>query len=183
MSKLLMNKSDTVAIAIDYQEKLVPAMKDSRVLESTTAKLIEGLRVLDIPVLVTQQYTKGLGETTDTIARALGDFTPIEKNTFSALKNDEFLKALQDTGAKSVIVFGIEAHICVQKTAIELIESGYNVFVATDCCSSRKKHDKKVAIERLAAAGAVITTYESVLFELLEGSKSEGFKEISKIIK
>lgn len=183
MSKRMINKKEVVAVAIDYQEKLVPAMKDSRVLEATTAKMIEGLKVAGVPILVTQQYTKGLGETTDTIKAPLGDFTPIEKNTFSALKTEEFAEALKATGAKDVILFGIESHICVQQTALELLGNGYNVFVISDCCSSRKKHDKRVSIERMGAAGAIITTYEAALFELIDGSKSEGFREISKIIK
>lgn len=179
----LIKKEDAVLAVIDFQTKLMPAMADMKNLEETAEKLIKGIVILDIPVLVTQQYTKGLGTTTEKIGNALGEYTPIEKNTFSAMGTPEFVKELEKTGKKSVILIGIEAHICVQQTALQLLEAGYQVYVIEDCIDSRKVSDRLCSQQRMAAAGAVITTYEAVLYELMGGAKAEGFKAISAIVK
>lgn len=179
----LINKEDAVFVAIDFQERLMPAMFDWENLQQTVVKLTKGIKVLDIPIIVTQQYTKGLGTTVAPIAEALGEFKAIEKNTFSAAAQPDFVQALTQTGKKSIILCGIEAHICVQQTALDLIESGYQIFVAADCIRSRKEMDNSISQNRMTAAGAVITTYESILYELLKGAKAEGFKAISAIVK
>lgn len=179
----LINRNDTVLIAIDFQEKLMPAMADPAALEAVVVKLAEGAKVLEIPVIVTQQYTKGLGPTVPSIAEALGDFEPIDKITFSAMGQPEFVQALENSGRKTVILIGIEAHICVQQTALELLEQGYRVYVVRDCIASRKESDSLCSQQRMAGAGAVITTYESVLYELMRGAKADGFKAVSAIVK
>jgi len=194
MTTVQILKKDAVLVAIDFQEKLMPAIKDHETLEETTVKLIKGCRVLNVPILITQQYTKGLGPTTARITEAItadlfdgilrsAEYTPIEKTTFSAMKEPEFVKAITDCGKKTVIICGIEAHICVQQTALDLLEAGYQVFLVYDCVASRKESDKKQSRRRLAAAGAVVTTYESVLYEILGGAKEVGFKQISAIVK
>jgi len=180
----IIEKNDVVFAAIDFQEKLLPAMKDPEALETTVIKLIKGIRSFrTIPVIVTQQYTKGLGPTTAPVAEALGDFEPIDKTSFSALGQPAFTDALEATGRKTVLVCGIECHICVLQTVVELISRGYRVYVAQDCVASRKESDSRCGLERMAAAGAVITTYESILYELLREAKAENFKEISAIVK
>ena len=179
----MIKRDDAVLVAIDFQEKLMPAMADPGILESTVVKLAKGVKALDIPVIVTQQYTKGLGETVKPIADALGDYEPIDKMTFSAFGQPDFVQALEASKKKTVILIGIESHICVQQTAIELIDSGYSVFVIQDCIASRKVSDNLCSQQRMAAAGAIITTYESVLYELLRGAKADGFKAISAIVK
>lgn len=179
----LIKKEDAVLVAIDFQTKLMPAMTDARTLEETAAKLIKGIRILDVPTLVTQQYTKGLGPTTEKIGSALGDYAPIEKITFGAMETPDFAETLEKTGKKSVILIGIEAHICVQQTALQLLEAGYQVYVIADCIASRKDSDRMCSQQRMAAAGAVITTYEAILYELMRGAKAEGFKEISALVK
>lgn len=179
----MIHRDDAVLAAIDFQTKLMPAMADSEKLEAAAVKLIKGLTALQVPAIVTQQYTKGLGPTVDPIAEALGDYEPIEKITFSAMEEPEFVKALEGTGKKSVILAGIEAHICVQQTALHLLDRGYSVYVIQDCIASRKESDNLCSQQRMAAAGAVITTYESILYELLKGAKADGFKAISAIVK
>lgn len=179
----MINREDAVLVAIDFQEKLMPAMSDPERLSETVVKLAKGICALEIPVLVTQQYTKGLGPTVAPVAEALGDFEPIDKTSFSAMGEPAFVQALTDAGRKTVILMGIEAHICVQQTAIELIERGYDVYVIQDCIASRKESDNLCSQKRMAAAGAVITTYESVLYELLRGAKADGFKAVSAIVK
>ena len=179
----MIDLTDAVALAIDFQTRLLPAMHDSEKLESRVVRMIRGLNALEVPILVTTQYSKGLGPTTEPIQEVLDNAPTYEKNTFSALRNEEFRDALAATGRKSVILFGIETHICVQQTALQLLEAGCQVTLIEDCCGSRSSRDHETAIRRLAAAGCTVTSYESILFEMLEGSKSPGFKQISAIVK
>ena len=174
---------NTAFVAIDFQEKLMPVMSETQQLESQSVKLLKGMAALGIPGIVTQQYTKGIGETVPAIAEALGDFHHVEKYSFSCMANEEFVAELEALGKKDIIVCGIEAHICVQQTVLQLLEAGYNVYVAVDCISSRNIEDKMWSITRMGEAGAVITTYESILYEILRDSKAEGFKAVSAIVK
>ena len=179
----LLTREDTAFVAIDFQEKLMPAMSGMEELEDKSVRLIKGMKALGIPTIVTQQYTKGLGETIPSIAEALGDFEHVEKNTFGCMANEEFASKIKELGKKNIVVCGIEAHICVQQTVLQLMEEGYNVYLTADCVSSRSENDKLWSITRMGEAGAVITTYEAVLYEILRDSKAEGFKEISAIVK
>ena len=183
MRKLTIDKDDAALVVIDYQEHIVPAMDGADELVETSAKFIKGCRVLDVPIMVTQQYTKGLGETVAPIKEALGEFIHIEKKTFSSLDTKEFKEKLEGSGKDTIIVIGIEAHVCVEQTALALIQEGYDVFVITDCIASRHKKDLKEAERRMTHAGAVLTTYEAALFEMLGGAGEPGFKEISAIVK
>lgn len=177
------NREETVLVMIDFQERLMPAMKDHDELEDAIVKLVRGVRVLDVPIIVTQQYTKGLGPTVKPIADALGDFTPIEKTDFSAAAELDFLEMLNASKKTTVVLCGIETHVCVAQTALILLELGYDVFLVEDCVSSRSKSDKKSAIGRMIQAGARPVTVEGVLFELLGTAKAPEFKEISQIVK
>ena len=177
-------KEDAVLVAIDFQERLMPAMKNQKEVEETIKKLAEGWRVLGLPVLLTQQYTKGLGTTIESLRTALGEaYSPIEKTSFSAMGEPEFVKALETLGKKTIILTGVETHVCVQQTALDLLEASYQVFLVVDAVSSRDNNDKKYAQRRICEAGAVATTYEAVLFELVGGAREEGFKQISAIVK
>lgn len=190
---LKINKEDAVLVGIDFQERLVPAMKNKEELEEAAGKLIKGCRILGVPVVMTQQYTKGLGPTVPSIQAALTealgedipaeDFEPVEKTSFSAVGEPSFMERLEKLGRKTVIIAGIEAHVCVQQTVIDLLEKGYTVFVANDCISSRNNTDKKYSQRRMGDAGAIGTTFESILFELLKGAKEQGFKQISALVK
>jgi len=179
----LLDRNDTIFVAIDFQEKLMPVMSNLEKLEATAAKLARGMKELGIPAIVTQQYTKGIGETVPAIAEAIGAFEPVEKTSFSCLGCPDFVERLEAAGKKNVVVCGIEAHICVQQTVLELLERGYHVHLVVDCISSRDEMNKMWAISRMGEAGAQITTYEAVLYELLQNSKADGFKAISKIVK
>lgn len=180
---MMLTRKDTLFVAIDFQEKLMPVMSEREKLEDKTIRLCKGMNVLGIPVIVTQQYTKGIGPTVEPVAEAIGEFEPIDKTTFSCMRNEEFVAQLKAADKKNIVVCGIESHICVQQTVLQLLEEGYNVYVAADCVSSRSPEDKMWSIARMGEAGAVITTYEAILYELLEGSKEEGFKAISAIVK
>jgi hypothetical protein len=176
-------KENTSALIIDIQERLYPHIFEYEKIGKNTSKLIQGLKILDVPILVTQQYTKALGETVDIIKTALGSFKEIEKISFSCCDDQDFSGSLENLGKRNVIVAGIEAHVCVCQTIIDLAEKGYNPVVVADCISSRKESDKTLAIERMKQEGATITSYEAILFELTRKAGTDKFKLISKLVK
>ena len=176
-------KEDAILTAIDFQEKLLPAMFEAEKVEAAAIKLAAGLNVMGVPKIVTTQYAKGLGPTVPAVEEALGEFEPIDKSSFSAWNNEEYKAALQKSGRKTVILMGIETHICVEQTALDLLENGYTVFVPADCVQSRNPVNKELSLRRMEAAGVVITCAESVLYELLGSSRAVEFKAISAIVK
>lgn len=172
-------RENTVALVIDYQEKLVPVMDEKERLIQNSSILLAGLKHLGVPMIVTQQYTKGLGITVQEIREAMESDDYIDKISFTAF--DSVKEQIRDK--KFVIVCGIEAHICVLQTVIDLVEEGFVPVVVEDCISSRKPNDKEVAIRRMLEEGAIVTTYESLLFELLKIAGTEESKRIQRLIK
>ena len=171
------------ALVVDIQERLFPHIYENEALAKRCAMLIKGLKVLDVPMIVTQQYTKGLGPTIAPIAEALGDFNPVEKIAFSACSSPDVEMHIVGSAGHQVIVFGIEAHVCVQQTVLDIQSQGRSAIVVEDCISSRNKNDKKIAVHRMREAGAIITTAEALLFEILEEAGTEKFKQISALVK
>jgi len=176
-------KKDTVGLVIDIQERLFPVMWEKEKLLANCKILIEGLQELQIPLLVTQQYTKGLGETLPEIKSVISHFNSIEKREFSCCDEPTVLEMLKQRNAKNIILCGIESHVCVLQTAVDLKESGYNPIVVMDCVSSRLKENIELAKERFRFEGIMMTSYESVLFELTRSSGAAEFKTISKLVK
>lgn len=175
---------DTLALIIDYQERLVPVINNIEEVLHNSQILIKGLKTLQIPMLITQQYTKGIGMTVPVISEAAGEgFEYMDKLTFSCADNEEILKKITALGRKNIIICGIEAHICVLQTVIDLLQKGYQVILVQDCIGSRKENDKKIAVQRAADEGAIVTTYEAILFELTRVAKTDVFKEISRLIR
>ncbi|NLC17833.1 MAG: hydrolase [Clostridiales bacterium] len=175
---------DALALIIDLQERLVPAISGSAELIKNTAKLIRGLGILDVPMLVTQQYTKGLGMTVEEIVKAFGeDFSYYDKISFSCAMNEPINQAIAESGRKNIIICGVEAHVCVLQTVIDLIDQGYRVVLVEDCIGSRKEHDKLSAIKRAGLEGAIPATCESLLFELTQVAGTDKFKKISSLVK
>ena len=170
--KKLFNKEEIVAVSLDMQGSLMSAVHNGEFMKQRAIKFFKSLRVLGVPILVTQQYTKGLGMTDEDVKAAIKDFSYIDKTSFSCVKNSEFMQALKSTGRKRVVL-----------TGMDLLDEGYEVYIVEDCTSSREKIDKKVAIERMFSEGVKVATYESILFECLGGAGSDEFKQISKIIK
>ena len=183
MSILRFKRDEVILVAIDFQEKLLPAMAEKEKIEKNIIKLAGGLNVFQIPKLVTTQYARGLGNTTSEVGAAYGEFEEIDKTTFSAYKNEECKAALLKSGKKTVILAGIETHICVEQTALDLLEAGYNVALAADCARSRDLENHLLSLERMSEAGVTITCSESILYELLGGAKEPEFKAISAIVK
>ena len=176
-------RSTTAALVIDFQERLFPFIHEHEQLIRNVLILLEGLKVLRIPIFITEQYVKGLGSTIQPIAASLEGIERIEKSTFSCCDESRLMIDLAASGFQNVIIAGIESHVCVLQTVIDLIHNGYHPVVVEDCISSRKENDKKMALERMRQEGASITTYESILFELLRSSGTEEFKAISKLVK
>ena len=176
-------KHEAAAVVIDIQERLLPYIDEGEIILQNCLKLIDGLQTLSIPVIITQQYTKGLGNTVPSVIQKFPDFKYIEKTSFSCYDEKDFVEKVSALEKPNIILCGIEAHVCVLQTCIDLLLAGYIPVIVEDCVSSRKLNDKYVAIERMRQEGARITTLESLLFELTRKAGSEVFKGISRIVK
>jgi nicotinamidase-related amidase len=172
-----------VLVVIDVQEKLFAVMDGKETLLENTRKLVEGMNVLGIPVLVTEQYPKGLGRTVPEIMRQLPDAGPIETQSFSCWGAPASADALKKLKRKQVLLAGIETHVCVYQTLSDLLSEGYDVRVLGDCVSSRTAGDKKTALHLIRDIGGYVMSLETALFELLRTAEHESFKEISRIVK
>lgn len=176
-------KENAICLVIDVQERLFPYIWENETLKNNIARLAEGLKILQVPIIVTEQYTKGLGATLPEIAVACSDAEKLEKMAFSCCDDNGIYSAIQLSEKKQIILCGIESHICVQQTCLDLLAAGYTPVVIADCVSSRKLSDKETALMRMRKAGAIITSYEAILFELCRFAGTDSFKAISKIVK
>lgn len=176
-------RSESLALFIDDQVRLLPSIADSELLLKNTGILLEGLRILEVPFFITQQYTRGLGMSDPSVFLHAGTQEYLEKRTFSCWGEEAIRTKIQQSGCRQIILSGIETHICVQQTALDLLAQGYEVILAEDCVSSRKLTDKRTALNRMSREGVIITSYESLLFELMETSLHPRFKTISRLIK
>ncbi len=174
---------NTLAIAVDFQERLVPAMSGKDELIRNSSILLKGLAVLGVPVILTRQYPKGLGETVAEIKEAAPGQPEYDKLTFSCYDDEGIREAIRSSGRNQIILCGIEAHICVLQTALGLKEDGFDVLLVENCTGSRKQADKDAALRRSMTEGILPATYESVLFELTQIAGTPQFKEISRLIK
>ena len=176
-------RNDTAGLVIDIQDRLYPHIYNNEQIAANTAKLISGLKILEIPLMVSEQYTKGLGFTIPVIKSALGDIDFMEKKSFSCCDDPGIMDLVQKTAKKNIIIAGIEAHVCVLQTCIDLLEKGFQAVIIEDCTSSRSESDKNIALKRMEREGAIISSYESILFELTRYSGSDRFKAISQLVK
>ena len=174
---------DTALVIVDVQGKLAKIMHESEALLTQLEKLIQGVKVLGIPVVWLEQYPKGLEPTDEKIAQHLTEEEPISKMVFSAYASEEFLTQLRGLDRKQLLVAGIESHICVYQTVAELLESGNEVEVVVDGVSSRTLANKEIGIEKMKSLGANVTSVEMALYELMETAKHPKFKEVSNLIK
>ena len=180
----ILNIEDSVVMIIDVQEKLLNAVFNKAFLEKKATIIANTAKILGIPVIVTEQYPKGLGATVESLKEALPENTQyFEKTAFSALENNDVLEALKNSGKKQVIIFGIETHICVSQTTNALIQEGFEVSVIRDACGSRSELEYLAGLERMKDNGAHVLTTEIALFEWLKGAKHPKFKEVQMLIK
>ncbi|MBE0491702.1 MAG: hydrolase [Sulfurospirillum sp.] len=176
-------KEQTQVLMVDIQEKLVPHMSNPKRLLENCAKLIKGLQLLELPFILNEQYPKGIGKTQGSLQELVGSSEAYEKFTFSCCQTQSTMDAICAMDKKFVIVFGIEAHVCVMQSVLDLLEAGFIPVVVCDCVDSRKPSDTDFALKRMIQAGAVPTTLESLLFELCVSAKNPIFKGISQLIK
>lgn len=179
----VLKRDNTVLIAIDVQGELAHAMYNKEVLFENLQKLIKGSKILGIPILWTEQNPKGLGPTIPEVASLLSDISPISKLSFSGCGNERFMEALRALNRNQVLLAGIEAHVCIYQTAVDLANLGYEIQVVVDAVSSRTKENKLIGLEKIREVGVSLTSVETVLFELLKVAKGSQFREILKIVK
>ncbi len=179
----MLSRTAAVLIMIDFQGNLARAMHNKESLFANNVKLVQGFQALNLPILVTEQTPAKLGPTIPQLADTLGTFTPIAKESFSCWDNQNFRDLLESLTRRHVVLTGIESHICVYQTALDLIKHGYTVHLVTDAVSSRTPENSKVGIDAIKSAGGHLTSTEMVLFELLRTSTDPKAREIFKIVK
>lgn len=178
----LADKKDTVLVIIDIQEKLYPHILENERLVLNIKKLIHVAKLLDIPIIVTEQ--ENLGQTVKSIRESLKDsYTPIKKTTFSCIGEEKFNKRLKELRRSTFILTGIESHICIEQTALDLLENNFKVHVVKDAISSRKREDLDCAMNKMKSFGVIITSTETIIYELMERSDDKRFKEFLEIVK
>lgn len=170
-------------VVVDVQERFRAVQKGFEEMLSGVVRLVSTFRILELPVLVTEQYPQGLGRSVPELALALEDSAAVTKTSFSACGSEEFCRRLADLGRRQVLVCGIETHVCVSQTVHDLLERSYSVHVAVDAVESRKAVDRELALRKMERSGAILTTSESAAFELLEDYTSPGFKAVQALFK
>ncbi len=180
-SKLL-EKKVSVLVVVDMQEKLVPLLVGKEEIIRNIVKLIKFCKACKIPILLTEQYPKGLGRTIGEIRAELESLAPIEKTSFSCFGSKVFKRALKKIKAKTLILTGIEAHVCVMQTALEASKD-FRVCVIADAISSRTAENVKIALQRMRDAGITVSSTEMAMYELLKDSKTKDFREVRQLLR
>jgi nicotinamidase-related amidase len=183
LDKFFLESNDSVLLIIDIQDKLAAVMKERDRVVKNNLLLIELSKMLKIPVVVTEQYPKGLGRTVPEIRAVLSEYRPVEKMTFNCCSESAFLSEIRKHGRKKVIITGMETHICVLQTTAGLLQDGFIPHVVQDAVCSRTKENWKTGTEFMRDAGAVVTCTETALFQLLKVAGTEEFKAVSRMIK
>jgi nicotinamidase-related amidase len=179
----MLDRNRTILLVVDVQGRLAGLMHDKQALYENLKLIIHGIRAMNIPVLWAEQNPRGLGPTVAEIAETLEGLAPIAKSSFSCWLNEAFAGALKASGRRQVLIAGIETHVCVYQTAMDLTAAGYEVEIVADAVSSRKPENKNLALEKLRQAGVKITSVEMALFELLRVAEGEPFKQILQMVK
>lgn len=178
-----LSAENSLVLIIDIQDRLVAALNKDVVVENAV-KTVSAAKYLNIPVLLTEQYPKGLGHTVQKLTDALPEGSEVvEKTYFNALLENGMLDKIKSYGKKQIVIFGIETHICVHQTASALVEAGFDVYVIKDACASRNKYEFKQGIDAMVANGVKVSCVEIALFEWLKGAKNPKFKEVQALIK
>jgi len=170
-----LDRERAALVVVDVQEAFRPAVDDFDSVVQNTRRLMEGAKILGVPVVVTEQYPKGLGRTVE----ELGEVEPVEKTCFSAARADGF----DLDGREQALVCGIETHVCVSQTAHDLLERGVEVHVASDAVTSRTAANKQVGLHKMEQAGAILTSVETALFEMLGQAGTDEFKQVQGLVK
>jgi nicotinamidase-related amidase len=173
----------TVMLLIDVQGQLAQLMYEKEKLFASLEVMIQGMKILGVPIIWMEQIPKNLGPTTESVSKYLAGEAPIAKSSFSCCGEPQFMDKFKKTGRTQVLLTGIETHICVFQTGYDLIRQGYEVQIVSDCASSRTKENKEVGIQRIVQSGGQVTCVEMVFFELLRAAQGDQFKQIIRLIK
>ncbi|MCK5594824.1 hydrolase [bacterium] len=174
---------DSVLVVVDIQERIIPKIFDYRTVVSNAVALIKSAEILNIPIIVTEQYPKGLGSTISEIKDLIMPWQPIEKICFSCFGNSDFSKKLNELKKDNIILCGIESHVCITQTALDGLKSGYSIFFVKDAISSRTENNRETGFERMAQAGAIPVSTEMAMFELLKEAGTAKFKQMVSLIR
>ncbi len=177
----MLKREEAVLTVIDIQGNLYLAMDQKEFLLDNTARLIKGINLLEIPIILTEQVK--IGPTIPELAELMPGVTPIVKNSFSCGGDPRFMAALAATGKRQVLICGIEAHVCAYQTSMDLMAAGYEVYLVADAVSSRTAWNREIGIQKLLTSGAILTSTEMALFELLKTATDPRARELFRIIK
>lgn len=178
-----LDKAGSVLVVVDVQDKLLHAIHDWQTVLENNIKMVKIAQTLGVPVIVTEQYPKGLGPTNAALAGLFPAFAPLEKTVFSCFGAAGFAAALEAHRAQNLVLVGIEAHICVQQTALEALHRGLGVHIVADAVGSRAPANKELGLAKIRQAGGVVSAVEIALYEWLERSDGPEFKAILPLIK
>ncbi len=179
----ILSRDKALLLVIDFQQKLLAAIRESEGLLQNCVRLIRFAKIFDLPIIWTEQYPKGLGQTVDVVKDELSHLRPVEKLSFSCFGEPNFVQWLSTYSATQLIICGIETHICVEQTALDAIEAGYQAHIVSDACGSRKKADHELGLNKMAGAGASLTCTEMSMYEIITRSDSKEFREVLKLVK
>ncbi len=178
-----LNADDALLLVVDIQEAFFSHIRGMNRVIERSGIMIKAAKLLGVPIIASEQYPQGLGRTVMAVQESLGDIRYYEKTAFSLLGDAALHDAIRAAGRAQAILVGIETHVCIAQTALDLLESGITPFLAADALSSRRVSDHRIALERLARSGAVVTTTEAAIMEMVRHSKHPRFKVISQLIK
>lgn len=181
--KSALDRDSCILVVVDVQEKFRPVVFEFDRVVNNCGKLLDGFRIMDLPVIVTEQYPKGLGSTVAEIREKMGKTPVVEKTAFSCLGEEGFKDILEKTGRRQVVLAGIESHVCVINTVLDLHDEDYQVHLAVDAISSRSRRDYKLGVKRAIQEGARIASTEMILFQLLKNANAREFRKVQDIVK
>lgn len=177
---MLLNKDDSIILLVDVQEKLIPAVQNHAQLLERCQWVLKLAKKMEVPILASEQYPKGLGPTSDSLRSYINQDDLVEKIYFSCMKEPNYLKRLNHHHKNQLIIMGMEAHVCVLQTAMDMQESGFSVYVVADAVSSRNEEDMKYGLKRMKHQGIHLITAEMIFFEWLRHAGMSEFKSLSK---
>ena len=181
-SQRLISREGSVLVVIDVQDRLLPIIVDKERLVNNIMKLVEFAKIVNMPIILTEQYPKGLGRTIKEVKELLPDVQPIEKTAFNCFSAVPFKEKIRAIGASTLIIIGIEAHICVCQTALDAVDD-YHVCVVSDAVSSHAQEDLATGLERMKTNGVAIASTDMLMYELIGDAESEVFKKSRHLLK
>jgi len=179
----MITPEETLLLVVDVQGRLAPSVHDSEAVVGAVGRMVRAASILEVPVLLTEQYPRGLGRTLDSVMELLPGAEPVEKLSFSCCGNESFMERLRAFGRNEILLAGMETHVCVYQTAVELLDFGYNVHLLTDAVSSRSEENRSLGIRCIEKSGAALSSTEMAMFELLREAGTDRFKAVSAIVK